>query len=146
VSHFINQRRTKSMSLTWKPRTNTTSRRRSRWCRSSTTRRSFATVNSIFWKAVLRAHMHRCVQQALAQPPLGRGPDRLYCDVYRQAGGPHGHRQRRRLSGCSGHRIRRLRYHVVQLIVHLKPNLPSKSLLISHEFLCARTTTVADVV
>jgi hypothetical protein len=33
-----------------------------------------------------------------------------------------------------------------QLIVHLKPNLPHKSLLTSHEFLCAGTTTVADIV
>jgi hypothetical protein len=32
------------------------------------------------------------------------------------------------------------------LIVHLKLNLPGKSLLIGHEFLYAGTTTVADVV
>jgi hypothetical protein len=30
--------------------------------------------------------------------------------------------------------------NVVQLIVHLKPNLPRKSLLTGHEFLCAGTT------
>ncbi|ONM04131.1 Cytochrome c1 1 heme protein mitochondrial [Zea mays] len=35
--------------------------------------------------------------------------------------GPHGRRQRRRLSGCSGHRIRRRCHHIVQLIVYLKP-------------------------
>jgi hypothetical protein len=35
---------------------------------------------------------------------------------------------------------------VVQLIVHLKPNLTRKSLSTGHEFLCARTTAVADVV
>uniref|UniRef100_A0A804Q0J7 Uncharacterized protein n=1 Tax=Zea mays TaxID=4577 RepID=A0A804Q0J7_MAIZE len=34
----------------------------------------------------------------------------------------------------------------VQLIVHLKPNLPRKALLTGHEFLCAGTTDVADVV
>uniref|UniRef100_A0A804ULI8 protein-serine/threonine phosphatase n=1 Tax=Zea mays TaxID=4577 RepID=A0A804ULI8_MAIZE len=34
----------------------------------------------------------------------------------------------------------------VQLIVHLKLNLSRKSLLIDHEFLCAGTTTLADVV
>jgi hypothetical protein len=34
----------------------------------------------------------------------------------------------------------------VQLIVHLKPNLPRKSLLTEHEFLCAGTMDVADVV
>jgi hypothetical protein len=36
--------------------------------------------------------------------------------------------------------------NVVQLIVHLKPNLPRKSLLTGHEFLCAGTMVVADVV
>jgi hypothetical protein len=35
---------------------------------------------------------------------------------------------------------------VVQLIVHLKPNLPRKSLLTGHKFLCAGTTTVVDIV
>ena len=60
--------------------------------------------------------------------------------------GPHGCRQRRRLSSCSGHRIRRRRHHAVQLFVHLKPNLPRKSLLTGHEFLCAGTMDVADVV
>jgi hypothetical protein len=35
---------------------------------------------------------------------------------------------------------------VVQLIVHLKPNLPRKSLLTGHEFLCARTSAIADIV
>jgi hypothetical protein len=34
----------------------------------------------------------------------------------------------------------------VQLIVHLKPNLIWKSLLAGHEFLCAGTAGVADVV
>jgi hypothetical protein len=33
-----------------------------------------------------------------------------------------------------------------QLIVHLNPNLPRKSLLTGHEFLCAGTTVVADIV
>jgi hypothetical protein len=45
-----------------------------------------------------------------------------------------------------GHRIRRRRHHAVQLIVHLKPNLPRKSLLTGHEFLCVGTMVVADVV
>uniref|UniRef100_A0A804QA70 Uncharacterized protein n=1 Tax=Zea mays TaxID=4577 RepID=A0A804QA70_MAIZE len=54
--------------------------------------------------------------------------------------------KRRRLSGCSGHRIRQRRCHAVQLIIHLKLNLPCKSLLTGHEFLCAGTTIVADVV
>jgi hypothetical protein len=94
-------------------------------------------------ETALRGRMCRYVRQALAQPPLGRGAERLLRVVHRQAGGPHG---RRRLSSCSGHRIRRRRHHVVQLIVHLKPNLPRKSLLTSHEFLCAETMAVADVV
>jgi hypothetical protein len=55
-------------------------------------------------EAVLHGRMCRCVRQA-AQPPLGRGPERLHRAVHHQAGGPHGHRQRRQLSGCSEHRI-----------------------------------------
>jgi hypothetical protein len=97
-------------------------------------------------ETVLRGRMCRYVRQAPAQPPLGRGAERLLRVVHRQAGGPHGRRQRRRLSGCSGHRIRRRRHHVVQLIIHLKPNLPRKSLLTGHEFLCAETMAVANVV
>jgi hypothetical protein len=133
------------MFLTWKPQTNTTGRRRSRWRRSSTARRSLATTSSTSG-AVLRGRMRRCVRQAPAQSPLGRGPERLHHDVHLQIGGPHGRRQRRRLSGCSGHRIRQQCRHTVQLIIHLKLNLPRKSLLTGHEFLCAGTTTVADVV
>jgi hypothetical protein len=97
-------------------------------------------------EAVLRGRMHRCVRQAPAQPLLGRGPERLHCAIHLQTGGPHGRRQCRRLSGCSGHRIRQWRRHTVQLIIHLKLNLPRKSLLIGHKFLCARTTAVADIV
>jgi hypothetical protein len=97
-------------------------------------------------EAVLCGRMRRCVRQAPAQPPLGRGPERLHRAVHLQIGGPHGRRQRRRLSGCSGHRIRQRRRHTVQLIIHLKLNLPRKSLLTGHEFLCAGTTVVADVV
>jgi hypothetical protein len=95
-------------------------------------------------KAVLRGRMRRCVRQAPAQLPLGRGPERLHRAVHLQIGGPHGRRQRWRLSGCSGHRIRQRRSHTVQLIIHLKLNLPRKSLLTGHEFLCAGTTAVGD--
>jgi hypothetical protein len=77
-------------------------------------------------EAVLRGRMCRCVRQAPPQPPLGRGLERLHHVVHHQTGRPHGRRQRRRLSGCSGHRIRRWRHHAVQLIIHLKPNLPRK--------------------
>jgi hypothetical protein len=37
-------------------------------------------------EAVLRGRMCRCVRQALAQPPLGRGPKRLHRTVHRQTG------------------------------------------------------------
>jgi hypothetical protein len=97
-------------------------------------------------EAVLHGCMRRCVRQAPAQPPLGRGPERLHPAVHLQIGGPHGRRQRRRLSGCSGHRIRQRHRHTVQLIIHLKLNLPRKSLLTDHEFLCTGTTAVADIV
>jgi hypothetical protein len=97
-------------------------------------------------EAVLRDRMRRFVRQAPAQPPLGRGLERLHRAVHLQIGGPHGRRQRWRLSGCSRHRIRKRRSHTVQLIIHLKLNLPRKSLLTGHEFLCAGTTVVADVV
>jgi hypothetical protein len=96
-------------------------------------------------EAVLRGRMRRCVRQALAQLLLGRGPERLHRVVHLQTGGPHGRRQCPRLSGCSGHHIRRQRHHAVQLIIHPKLNLPRKSLLTGHEFLCAGTMTIADV-
>jgi hypothetical protein len=96
-------------------------------------------------EADLHGRMRSSVRQALAQPPLGRGPERLHRVVHLETGGPHGRRQCRRLSGCSRHHIRRQRRHAVQLIIHPKLNLPRKSLLIGHEFLCAGTTTVADV-
>jgi hypothetical protein len=46
-------------------------------------------------ETVLRGHMCRYVLQAPAQPPLGRGAERLLRAVRRQAGGHHGRRQRR---------------------------------------------------
>jgi hypothetical protein len=133
------------MFLTWKPRTNNTSTRYSRWRRSSMPRISLATASSTSESSPTWP-MRRCVRQAPAQPPLGRSPERLHRAVHRQTGGPHGRRQCRRLSGCSRHRNRRQRHHAVQLIIHLKPNLPRKSLLTGHEFLCARMTTIVAVV
>jgi hypothetical protein len=133
------------MFLTWKPRTNTTSTRRSRWRRSSTTRRNLATASSTSGSRPTWP-MRRCVRQAPAQPLLGRGPERLHRAVHCQTWGPHGRRQCRRLSGCSGHRNRRRCHHAVQLIIHLKPNLPRKSLLTGHEFLCAGMTAIIVVV
>jgi hypothetical protein len=97
-------------------------------------------------ESVLRDRIRRCVRQAPAQPPLGCGPERLHRAVHLQIGGPHGRRQHRRLSGCSGHRIRQRRRHTIQLIIHMKLNLPRKLLLTGHEFLSAGTMVVADVV
>jgi hypothetical protein len=133
------------MFLTWKPRTNTTSTRCSRWRRSSTTRRSLATDSSTSGSSPTWP-MHRCGRQAQAQPPLGRGPEWLHRAVHRQTGGLHGRRQCRRLSDCSGHLNRRQCHHAVQLTIHLKPNLPRKSLLTGHKFLCAGMMTIVAVV
>jgi hypothetical protein len=46
-------------------------------------------------EAVLRGHMRCYVQQAPAQPPLGRGAERLSGIVHRQTERPHGRCQRR---------------------------------------------------
>jgi hypothetical protein len=96
-------------------------------------------------KAILCGRMRRYVRQAPAQPLLERDPERLHRAAHLQTGdlmvvANAGD------SGCSGHRIRRWRCHAVQLIIHLKLNLPRKSLLTGYEFLYARTTIVADVV
>jgi hypothetical protein len=96
-------------------------------------------------EAVLRGHMRRCVRQAPPQPPLGRGPERLHRVVHLKQGdlmvvtnagdswvvlGTHP-------TTVPSHRPA---HH------HLKLNLPRKSLLTGHEFLCVGTTTVADIV
>ena len=46
-------------------------------------------------ETVLRGRMCRYVRQALTQPPLRRGAERLLRAVHRQLGGPHGRRQHR---------------------------------------------------
>jgi hypothetical protein len=132
------------MFLTWKPRTNTTGKRCSHWRRSSMTRRSLATASSTSGSSTTWPHALLCSASSAAaaawtwsRAAAPRCPS--------QTGGPHGRHQRRRLLGCSGHRIRQRRRHTVQLI-YLKLNLPHKSLLTGHEFLCAGTTTVADIV
>jgi hypothetical protein len=58
-------------------------------------------------EAVILSRMRRYVRQAPAQPPLGRGPERLHRAVHRQAGGYHDRRQHWHLSNCSEHCIRR---------------------------------------
>jgi hypothetical protein len=73
------------MFLTWKPRTNTTSTRHSRWRRSSTMRRSLSTASSTSGSTPTWP-MCRCVWQAPAQPPLGRDPEWLHRVVHRQTG------------------------------------------------------------
>jgi serine/threonine protein phosphatase PrpC len=70
------------MFLTWKPRTNTTSRRRSRWRRSSTTRRSLVTVSSTSGNSPTWPHASlRTTSSGVAA--LGRGPERLHHAVQR---------------------------------------------------------------
>jgi hypothetical protein len=64
-------------------------------------------------EVVLRGRMRRCVRQAPAQPPLGCDLERLHRTIHLQTGGPHGRRQRRRLSSCSGHCIRQRCRHAV---------------------------------
>jgi hypothetical protein len=49
-------------------------------------------------------------------------------------------------SGCPALSIVKQGDLMVVANVHLKPNLSRKSLLTDHEFLCAGTTVVADVV
>jgi hypothetical protein len=133
------------MFLTWKPRTNTLAGG-ARLGVAHRQREEAWRLPVRPLEAVLCGRMCRCVRQAPAQPPFGHSPEQLHRAVHLQIGGPHGRRQRRRLSGCSGHRIRQRHRHTVQLIIHLKLNLPRKSLLTDHEFLCAGTTAVADVV
>jgi hypothetical protein len=54
------------MFLTWKPRTNTTSRRRLHWRRSSTTRRSLATASSISRSSPTWPHVSLCTTSGAA--------------------------------------------------------------------------------
>jgi hypothetical protein len=133
------------MFLTWKPRANTTSRRRSRWRRSSATIRSLASASSTSGSSPTWPHASLCTTSSGAVAAWTRSRA-LHHAVHHQAGGPHGRHQRRRLSGCSRHRIRQRCHHAIQLIVYLKPNLPHKSLLTGHEFLCAGMMAVANVV
>jgi hypothetical protein len=133
------------MFLTWKPRTNTIGGRHSRWRRSSTTRRSLATASSTSRSSPTWPHAPLCSASSGATAAWTRSRAATpRCPSSNR--GAHGHRQHRRLSGCFGHRIRWLCRHAVQLIIHLKLNMPRKSLLTGCEFLCARTTAVADVV
>ena len=133
------------MFLTWKLRTNTTSRKRSCWRRSSTMRRSLTTASSTSGSSPTWPHASLCTVSSSAAVAWTRSRAAApRCPSSNR--GPYGRRQRRRLSGCSRHRIQRRRHHAVQLIVHLKPNMPCKSLVTGNEFLCARMTVVADVV
>ena len=121
------------------------SRRHSRWRRSSMTSRSLVTVSLTSRSSPTSSHAPLCTTSSRKAAAWTRSIAAApRCPSLSR--GPYGCRQRRRLSGCSGHRIRGRRHHVVQLIIHLKPNLPRKSLLTDHEFLCAGTTAIADVV
>jgi hypothetical protein len=131
------------MFLTWKPQTNTTGRRRSRWRRSSTMRRSLVTASSTSESSPTWPHASLCSSSSGAAVAWTWSRAATPLSIFKW--GPHSRRQRRRLSGCSGHRIRRRRHHAIYLIIYLKLNRPRKSLLTGHEFLCAGTTTVAYV-
>jgi hypothetical protein len=97
------------------------------------------------WKQSYVAHASLCTASFSAAAAWTRSRAAASCCPSSNRG-PHGRRQYRRLSGCSGHRNRRRRHHTVQLIIHLKRNLPCKSLLTGHEFLCAEMTTIVVVV
>jgi hypothetical protein len=90
--------------------------------------------------------MRCCRQQALAQPSLGRGAERLHRAVHRQA------RDLMVVANIGdswvvlGIASDDGVITTIQLIVHLKPNLTRKSLLAGHEFLCVGMAGVADVV
>jgi hypothetical protein len=133
------------MFLTWKPRTNTTGRRRSRWHRSSTTRRSLATASSTSGSSTMWAHVSLCsassataaawTRSRVAAPrcPSQTGGTSWSSPMPMTLGlfwAPHP-------TTVPAHRPA---HH------HLKLNLPRKSLLTDHEFLCAGTTVVADIV
>jgi hypothetical protein len=97
-------------------------------------------------KTVLRGRMCRYVRQAPAQPPLGHGAERLIRAVHRQAGGASWSSSTSMTLGLfwaphSTTTSSRRPAHRP-----LKPNLPRKSLLTGHEFLCIGTMAVADVV
>ena len=133
------------MFLTWKPRTNTTGRRRSRWRRSSTTKRSLATANSTSGSSPTWPHASLCSISSGAAAAWTRS----------RAAAPRCPSSNRGTSWSSPTPVtlglfwaphpttapsHRPAHH------HLKLNLPRKSLLTSHKFLCAGTTVVADVV
>jgi hypothetical protein len=142
---FINQCQAWIYVSYLKPLTNTISRRHLRWRRSSMTRRSLATASSTSRSSPTWSHASLCTTSSREATAWTRSRAVAPC-CPSLSRGVHGCHQRRRLSGCSGHRIRWRCHHVVQLIVHLEPNLPRKSLLTGHEFLCAGTMAVADVV
>jgi hypothetical protein len=132
------------MFLTWKLRINTTSRRSSCWRRSSTARRSLATASSTSKSSPTCPHAPLWTTSSITATTWTRSRAAAPC-CPSSSRGSHDRRQRQRLLGCSGHRIRRRRHH--DRLAHRppKPNLPRKSLLTGHEFLCAGTTIVADV-
>jgi hypothetical protein len=132
------------MFLTWKPRTNTTGRRRSCWRRSSTTRRSLATASSTSGSSTTWPHVSLCLASSAAAAVDAVQSGRIALSISNRGTSwssptpatlglfwaPHP-------TTVPSHRPA---HH------HLKLNLPRKSLLTGHEFLCARTTAVADIV
>jgi hypothetical protein len=124
------------MVFTWKPRSNTTSRRRSRWRHSSTTRRSLATTSSTYESSPTWAHAPSCTTSCGKAAAWTRS----------KAAAPRCPSSRRGTSWSSPTSATlglfwaphpTMCHHAVHIIVHLKSNLPRKSLLTDHEFLCA---------
>jgi hypothetical protein len=109
---FINQRQAWIYVSYFKPRTNSMSRRHSCCRRSSMKRRSLATVSSTSKSSLTWSHAPLCTtssREAAAWTQSRAAAPR--CPSLSR--GAHGCRQRRRLSGCSGHRIRQRRHHAV---------------------------------
>ncbi|ONM08364.1 hypothetical protein ZEAMMB73_Zm00001d033658 [Zea mays] len=81
------------------------SRKHLRWCRSSMMRRSLATVSSTSRSSPTWSHAPLCMTSSREAAAWTRSRAAApHCPSLSR--GPHGCRQRRRLSGCSGHRIR----------------------------------------
>jgi|UniRef100_A0A804MUQ4 hypothetical protein len=133
------------MFLTWKPRINTTSRRRSCWRRSSMTRRTLATASSTsersptwphapLWMTSFGGRRLDAIQSGCTTLSIVKQGDLMVVTNVDDS---------RVVLGTTSDDGA---ISTVQLIVHLKHNLPRKSLLTGHEFLCAGTMAVADVV
>jgi hypothetical protein len=126
------------------PRTNTTSRRRLRWRRSSTTRRSLTTASSTSGSSPRWPHAPLCTVSSGAAAAWTRS----------RTVAPRCPSSNRGTSWSSRTPVTLGLFWAPHPTTapsrrpahHLKSNLPRKLQLIGHEFLCVGTTAVADVV